>query len=64
MKRQFRATLAAFITLVAVAQVSTASAAGVSGLHDARYCEIIELRGAPPDATAIVWNTLYAPARR
>ena len=29
-----------------------------AGLHDARYCEIIELKGAPPDATAVVWNTI------
>ena len=30
----------------------------MTGLHDARYCEIIELQGAPPDATATVWNTI------
>jgi hypothetical protein len=35
-----------------------ASAATLGGLHDARYCEIIELKGAPPDATAVVWNTI------
>ncbi|MEA2412883.1 MAG: hypothetical protein QOC77_3444 [Thermoleophilaceae bacterium] len=29
-----------------------------SGLHDARYCEILELKGAPPDATVTVWNTI------
>ena len=28
------------------------------GLHDARYCEIIELKGSPPDASATVWNTI------
>ena len=28
------------------------------GLHDARYCEILALKGAPPDATAVVWNTI------
>ena len=35
-----------------------AHAARVGGLHDARYCEILELKGAPPDATATVWNTI------
>jgi hypothetical protein len=27
-------------------------------LHDARYCEILVLRGAPPKATVTVWNTI------
>jgi hypothetical protein len=27
-------------------------------LHDARYCEILELRGTPPAATVTVWNTI------
>jgi hypothetical protein len=35
-----------------------ASAATLDGLHDARYCEIIALDGGPPDATAVVWNTI------
>ena len=35
-----------------------ASAATLGGLHDARYCEIIELKGAPPNASATVWNTI------
>jgi hypothetical protein len=34
------------------------AAATLGGLHDARYCEIIALKGAPPDATAVVWNTI------
>jgi hypothetical protein len=42
----------------AAAFASPASAASLGGLHDARYCEIIELEGAPPDATATVWNTI------
>ena len=49
---------------VAIA-VAGASAAGAgakprhaSGLHDARYCEVIELKGAPPAARAVVWNTI------
>jgi hypothetical protein len=35
-----------------------ASAATLGGLHDARYCEIIELKGAPPNGSATVWNTI------
>jgi hypothetical protein len=49
------ALLASAATLVAAAP---ASAASLGGLHDARYCEIIELKGAPPSATATVWNTI------
>ena len=42
----------------ALFSAAPASAATLSGLHDARYCEIIALEGAPPDATAVVWNTI------
>jgi hypothetical protein len=38
--------------------VAPASAATLDGMHDARYCEIIELKGAPPTARATVWNTI------
>jgi hypothetical protein len=50
------ATLAALTAVAAFA--SPASADSLGGLHDARYCEIIELKGSPPDATAVVWNTI------
>jgi hypothetical protein len=52
--------VAAVLAAVSAAAIfaSPASAATLGGLHDARYCEIIELRGAPPDATAVVWNTI------
>lgn len=55
------AALAAALTaFVAVALPTAAPAAvrQVSGLHDARYCEIIELKGVPPTAVATVWNTI------
>ena len=42
----------------ALTSAAPATAASLGGLHDARYCEIIELKGAPPDATAVVWNTI------
>jgi arylsulfatase A-like enzyme len=27
-------------------------------MHDARYCELFELRGTPPNASATIWNTI------
>jgi hypothetical protein len=52
--------MAAAVTSIAVAPAALASAPmrQLSGLHDARYCEIIELKGAPPSASATVWNTI------
>jgi hypothetical protein len=44
--------------VAALFSAAPASAATLAGLHDARYCEIIALRGAPPKATAVVWNTI------
>src|SRR3954451_9282804 len=38
--------------------VAAAALASGSHLHDARYCEILVLRGAPPKATVTVWNTI------
>ena len=49
------AALAAFAC--AVAPASAERQHGVD-MHDARYCEILELRGSPPDAEVIVWNTI------
>ena len=48
--RAARAALASAAVLAAVvlAPAATASAAGVTGIHDARYCEIIVLKGVPP----------------
>jgi uncharacterized Zn-binding protein involved in type VI secretion len=43
---------------LATAAVAPAAQRQGSGLHDARYCEIIELKGSPPAATATVWNTI------
>lgn len=51
--------LAIAVTAVALAAPAAVSAApGLGGLHDRRYCEVIELRGTPPDAQATVWNTV------
>ncbi|MDX6665317.1 MAG: hypothetical protein QOG68_1523, partial [Solirubrobacteraceae bacterium] len=48
------------LAAVALAPAGVASAkTGVAhGLHDARYCEILELKGSLPDMTATVWNTI------
>ncbi len=47
-------------TVLAGGALSSASAKPVAGndLHNARYCEILELRGSPPDAQVTVWNTI------
>ena len=48
--------------LVALAVLAAASPAGAAvtqrGMHDARYCELFELRGTVPDASATIWNTI------
>jgi hypothetical protein len=44
--------------VLALALAPTAGAGTLSGLHDARYCEIIELHGLPPHGKATVWNTI------
>jgi hypothetical protein len=49
--------------LVAVAAVAWPAGAAAKqrstdGLHNARYCEVIELKGLPPTAQATVWNTI------
>ena len=50
-------SLTAFVA-VALPAAAPAAVRQVSGLHDARYCEIIELKGLPPTAVATVWNTI------
>jgi hypothetical protein len=53
---------AAVLACAAVALASNAVAPAKvrqsDRLHDARYCEILELRGSPPKATVTVWNTI------
>jgi len=49
--------LAAVATLAPAGVASAATRSG-SKLHDARYCEILVLKGAPPTATVTVWNTI------
>ncbi len=56
MRRQALSFGAAAVLAVA----ATAVAKPVAGehLHDARYCEILELKGSPPTARVVVWNTI------
>ena len=53
-----RAALAVLALCVLAPAAASATPRQISGLHDARYCEIIELKGAPPTAVATVWNTI------
>ncbi len=58
-RRMLVASASAVVALASVwvaAAYATTIAGG--GLHNARYCEVIELRGHLPDATATVWNTI------
>jgi hypothetical protein len=50
----------ALLAAVAVAAVGAPAAQAnvVKGLHDVRYCEILEARGALPDVVVTVWNTI------
>lgn len=63
-----RAALTAALAVLITATPAHAAAKRqtISGLRDARYCEVLELRGAPPAATVTVWNTIglnACPAR-
>lgn len=57
MKAALAAGLAAALLVSAAAPASAEQRRG-SGLHDARYCEILVLKGTPPAATVTVWNTI------
>jgi hypothetical protein len=51
--------LAAVLALVlAVPAVAAAPRAKVTGMKDARYCEIFEVRALPPNGSAEIWNTI------
>lgn len=46
------------VTATATVAPALAAQRQISGLHDARYCEVIGLKGAPPSGVATVWNTI------
>jgi hypothetical protein len=56
-KRALALTLVAAGAALAPA-VAPAAQRHSLALHDARYCEILELRGALPNAKVTVWNTI------
>jgi hypothetical protein len=56
---RLRPSLATFVFAAALAACLPAAAGqGARRVHDARYCEVFELRGAPPEAKVLVWNTI------
>jgi hypothetical protein len=48
----------AVAALVTGAALAPAKQRQALHLNDARYCEVLELRGTPPHATVTVWNTI------
>ena len=58
MRRLAAATLAAAVAALAPAAPAGAAEPTLGGLHDARYCEILELKGDLPRASVTVWNTI------
>ena len=56
-----RLAIAALATTALAVAAMTAGAAAKPApinLHNARYCEIFEIKGALPDVTVTVWNTI------
>ncbi len=53
-----RALIAAVVLAGGAAAASAHEPSDPPDLHDARYCEVLELRGTIPDATVTVWNTI------
>ena len=60
MTRRAIAAVAVALAVAAIGagQAAPAGAATLDGTHDARYCEILELKGSLPRATVTVWNTI------
>ncbi|MEZ5062884.1 MAG: hypothetical protein R2700_15485 [Solirubrobacterales bacterium] len=55
-----RPALVALVALGALLAAAPASAVRSHGLdmHNARYCEILEVKQLPPDGKVVVWNTI------
>jgi hypothetical protein len=53
-----KAIAAAAIAVLVPVAIALAKPVAGDDLHNARYCEILELKGSPPDATVLVWNTI------
>ena len=57
-RRPLSLLLVSLAALAAGAGPAAAEQRSGDDLHDARYCEILELKGAIPDARVVVWNTI------
>jgi hypothetical protein len=56
---QRRAGLILVLAIALAAASPAAAATRTSGeIYNTRYCEVLELRGLPPDAVVTVWNTI------
>ena len=60
MQRSSRLIAAASAVAIVLTVASPAAAAERSSgdIYNTRYCEVLELRGLPPDAVVTVWNTI------
>ena len=56
--RVLQALIAAVVVAGAAAAASAHEPPDPPKLHNARYCEVLELRGTIPDASVTVWNTI------
>ena len=52
------AAAAALLVALVAAGPAAAKVRKSTELHNDRYCEIFEIKGVPPNATADVWNTI------
>ncbi len=57
-RRSLLAGLAAFAAVLASAAPASAATSSGTELHNARYCEILELKSLPPEGKVVVWNTI------
>ena len=65
--RRAAAAIAALAATASLIGVAVAAQHEASGLHNARYCEILEVKGALPNVVVTVWNTIglnRCPARQ
>jgi hypothetical protein len=46
------------VALLAVPATASAKRVEVKGVYNTRYCEVLELKGLPPNGLVTVWNTI------
>ena len=65
--RRAAAAIAVLAVTASVFGVAAAAQHEATGLHNARYCEILEVKGTLPNVVVTVWNTIglnRCPARQ